>query len=216
MRVTPYVSPCTFTSRVFDAGQPVNWDSLAWTGSVPGGTSLNLSVRTGNTPTPDGTWTAFSSVAQSGDPIGKTSRYLQYQADLTTVSPTQTPVLSDVTIRYVIPTPPTAVSVSAFTAAYQSNAAHLEWQTANETNLVGFNVYRSATENGVKQKLNANLIPTQNAGQMIGSSYQLVDPVSSGSHYFYWLEAIDLNNHSQFYQTELFASYQLFLPITIK
>ena len=63
LRMTPYASPCSFESRVFDAGAPANWDTLAWTGNTPAGTNLALGYRIGNTPTPDGSWTAFVPVA---------------------------------------------------------------------------------------------------------------------------------------------------------
>jgi hypothetical protein len=57
-------------------------------------------VRTGDTPTPDGTWSAFSPVASSGDSVGATSRYLQYRAALTSSDADATPVLSEVSASY--------------------------------------------------------------------------------------------------------------------
>src|SRR4029079_13828030 len=63
MRVTPYATAGTYTSRVFDAGAVVTWQTMAWTGDVPAGTTLALQYRTGNTPTPDATWSALTSVA---------------------------------------------------------------------------------------------------------------------------------------------------------
>ena len=69
------------------------WTDAAWATWLSSGTSVALSVRTGNTPTPDGTWTNFIPLAYSGAAIGATSRYLQYQATLATTSAEQTPVL---------------------------------------------------------------------------------------------------------------------------
>src|SRR5262249_46905047 len=60
LHLTPYATSATFTSAVFDAAAPVNWTGAAWTGVTPTGTSVVLSVRSGNTAAPDGTWTAFS------------------------------------------------------------------------------------------------------------------------------------------------------------
>ena len=97
-------------SRVFDAGAPANWGTLAWTGSTPTGTSLALSYRIGNTATPDGSWTVFVPVASSGAALAGNSRYIQYRATLTTSDPSQTPFLNDVTITYALgseTTPPT-------------------------------------------------------------------------------------------------------------
>ena len=59
-RMGPYAGSGTFMSRVFDGGGPKGAvDELA--GADSGGTRLAMSVRTGNTPTPDGTWTALKS-----------------------------------------------------------------------------------------------------------------------------------------------------------
>jgi hypothetical protein len=99
--MTPYSSPCNFQSAVFDAGAPANWSTLSWTAISPTSTALNLSYRTGNTPAPDGSWTAFTSVASSGGALAGTSRYLQYESDLSSSDLSQTPMLEDVTIAYV-------------------------------------------------------------------------------------------------------------------
>src|SRR3954468_115580 len=39
MRLSPYTAAGTFTSRVFDAQAPVNWNSIQWTTSATGGTA---------------------------------------------------------------------------------------------------------------------------------------------------------------------------------
>src|SRR5439155_24740587 len=56
MRMTPYATSGTYLSRVLDAGGAATWIDASWTASLPSGTSLALSVRKGNTATPDGTW----------------------------------------------------------------------------------------------------------------------------------------------------------------
>lgn len=107
VRVTPYAPACTFTSRVFDPGQPVNWQALNWTADAPAATSVSFSYRLGNIPTPDGTWTPW--MATTG-PLAGNARYAQYQAHLATSDPAQTPVLHDVTFDYAAgsdSTPPT-------------------------------------------------------------------------------------------------------------
>jgi len=99
VRLSPYLSSGTFTSRVFDAGQAVTWGALSWTAVTPATTSLALSYRVGNTATPDATWTDFIPTS-SGAPVGGSSRYFQYQAGLATVAGTRTPSLNDVTVAY--------------------------------------------------------------------------------------------------------------------
>ena len=95
-----------------------------------------------------------------------------------------TPVMS-----FAIGTP-TAVTVSSFTGASHLSTAQLDWVTANEIGLLGFNLYRSETLDGVKHKLNADLIPAEHPGQMQGASYQFSDIVDQGKRYYYWLELV--------------------------
>ncbi len=96
----PYTSSGTFLSRVLDAGTPANWIDATWAATVPAETSLALSVRMGNTATPDSTWTNFVSLANSGAAIGQTARYLQYQASFATTDTEKTPTLQAVTFQY--------------------------------------------------------------------------------------------------------------------
>src|SRR5207302_1826073 len=73
---------------------------LAWTADTPAGTSLTMRIHTGNTPTPDATWTPFTGVGANGGAIGTTARYVQYKADLRATDPSQTPVVYDVTFGF--------------------------------------------------------------------------------------------------------------------
>ena len=101
-RMTPYVDSGSFTSRVFDAGTGGSWSSISSTSDLPAGTSIALSVRSGATPVPDGSWSAFTAVPGSGGPLSSTSRYLQYSAALATSDPLQTPALRDVTVGFTV------------------------------------------------------------------------------------------------------------------
>jgi len=102
LHMTPYTTTGTFTSRVLDAGSFANWGSAVTTATTPAGTSIALSIRTGNTPTPDGSWSAWTPVSGSG-PIGAGSRYLQYRADLQSSVTASTPELQSVTLNYTKP-----------------------------------------------------------------------------------------------------------------
>ena len=87
-RSSPYAYPTsgTFTSRVFDAGDSrATWRTLTAALDTPAGTGVTFEARTGNTPTPDASWTAWQPVGAGGQvagPLGR--RYLQYRATLTT------------------------------------------------------------------------------------------------------------------------------------
>jgi hypothetical protein len=98
MRVTPYVSSGTYLSGVFDGMNPKNWGAVTWNADVPSGTGLEISVRTGDVAVPDGTWSSFAPIPSSGSNAGGTSRYIQYQAVLSTANTLFTPVLKDISI----------------------------------------------------------------------------------------------------------------------
>jgi VCBS repeat-containing protein len=97
MRMSPYGASGVFESRVFDAEAPVDWHSIQWTANTPAGTGLAISIRTGNTATPDGTWTAWTPVASSG-PLSLNSQFIQYRAELSTSSTDVSPQLEDIII----------------------------------------------------------------------------------------------------------------------
>ena len=58
--MTPHAAAGEFVSRVFDANAPVDWRGIQWVANTPVGTTLDISLRTGDTPIPDATWTAFA------------------------------------------------------------------------------------------------------------------------------------------------------------
>ncbi|HET7486305.1 MAG TPA: DUF4082 domain-containing protein [Acidimicrobiales bacterium] len=99
MRMTPYASTGTFTSRVLDAGSTMTWTTATWNADLPTGTSVSVSVATGDTPTPDATWSAFNPLSGSGASVGVAARYLQYRLTLSTTAAGQTPALRDITFR---------------------------------------------------------------------------------------------------------------------
>ena len=98
VRLAPYAATGTFTSRVLDAGGTVNWTAAATSASIPEGTSLAVSLRLGNTPVPDSTWTAFTNVTIGNAAISGTSRYAQYRVSMTG-SGANTPSVEFITLK---------------------------------------------------------------------------------------------------------------------
>ena len=117
LRISPYPASASFDSRILDAGQQVSWQALSWSADTPANTGVALSVRAGNTPTPDGSWSAFSPVASSGGSIGGSSRYLQYRAVLSSSDPGQSPSLSEVSASYGTGSDTTAPTITQRTPA---------------------------------------------------------------------------------------------------
>lgn len=87
---------------------------------------------------------------------------------------------------------PTVLDLTSFTAkSTRKHKVRVEWETGNELNLIGFNVYRSNKRRGGYEKLNTELIPAQNIGQAQGAPYKFMDrKVQVGTKYFYKLELI--------------------------
>jgi hypothetical protein len=86
----------TFTSSVFDAGAMVTWLTAKWDANLPAGTTLVVQTRSGNTATPDASWSAWGTVTNSGTIPSPRGRYFQYKVTLTTSNSTVTPILDDI------------------------------------------------------------------------------------------------------------------------
>lgn len=95
---SPYPASASFDSRVFDASQGSSWSASYWTAAQPAGTSAAISVRAGNTPVPNASWSAFVPIASQGDSAGVVGRYAQYRAVLSTSDGAATPLLEDVSL----------------------------------------------------------------------------------------------------------------------
>ncbi len=89
---------------------------------------------------------------------------------------------------------PQAVELLYFTATAGDGAVILDWETATETDNFGFHLYRATTKDGIKTRLNPDMIPSNVApGSPYGSAYQFVDEtVDPGVRYYYWLEDVDV------------------------
>jgi hypothetical protein len=98
----------TFVSTVLDGGSPSTaWAVIFWTRLLPQSTTLTVATRTGNTASPDGTWSAFSAELsdQSGSTIASPAgRYLQYRLTFSTSDPVATPTLADISALFGQPT----------------------------------------------------------------------------------------------------------------
>jgi hypothetical protein len=118
--------------------------------------------------------------------------------ELTTTTSTTTIPATTTTLPVTTTTtvPATIIKLSSFAAIPKSGKIILEWTTESEIDNVGFNLYRSETENGQYTKTNASLIPAQGSASQ-GVSYEFVDKdVKNRKTYYYKLEDIDLNGIS--------------------
>ncbi|MDW8278734.1 MAG: DUF4082 domain-containing protein [Anaerolineales bacterium] len=139
LRVAPYATPCVFTSRVFDAGLPSDWLLLTWLGTAPAGTTAAFETRTGNTPTPDASWSAWEAVSGT-DMVSPDGRYAQYRATLTTSSPFFiTPIVESVSLTYAAINQPPTVSIDQFiTQTDPTNASPIRFTVVFSEPVSGF------------------------------------------------------------------------------
>lgn len=97
------------------------------------------------------------------------------------------------------PTPqaPLAVTLADFQAECIGAQVALEWETVSEVGNMGFNLWRSFSPQEPPVRLNDTLIPSQSPGSSQGATYSWLDETAEpGVEHWYWLEAIDLNNHA--------------------
>jgi hypothetical protein len=91
----------TYTSMVRDAQTVADWGTLSWRGTAPSGTRLEVFTRSGNTATPDETWSDWSgpyAAAQGEEIKSPNARYLQWKAVMG--GKQATPVLTSVSAAY--------------------------------------------------------------------------------------------------------------------
>ncbi|MBI5374276.1 MAG: SBBP repeat-containing protein [Candidatus Schekmanbacteria bacterium] len=89
---------------------------------------------------------------------------------------------------------PTAITLSSFAAEQKDKKVIIKWQTATEIDNLGFNIYRSESENGQYIKINKKLIHAKGSSTK-GASYKFKDRnVITGKTYWYKLEDVDSDN----------------------
>ncbi len=92
----------TYESEVRDAQTVAGWGVLSWRAATQSGGRVELYTRSGNTATPDATWSAWEGPYKvpEGDPIvSPKARYLQWKAELS--GRQGNPVLTSVTAAYL-------------------------------------------------------------------------------------------------------------------
>lgn len=89
---------------------------------------------------------------------------------------------------------PTSVHLTSFTAKSEPGFITLSWQTTQEIDNLGFNLYRSLEETPENQTLLSFVPSLSPPGTVDGSDYEFFDDaVQAGLVYLYWLESINLS-----------------------
>lgn len=85
---------------------------------------------------------------------------------------------------------PTNMLLARFATAQSKESIRVNWQTASELQLTGFNVWRQGKQ-GAWKKINPALIPAKNTGQVTGANYAFADrKVKPARTYRYKLELV--------------------------
>jgi len=87
---------------------------------------------------------------------------------------------------------PLPVCLQNFSAAGGPNCVNLHWKTASETDVAGFNLYRSLGQNGTYSRINPAMVPALGSGAQ-GYDYQYQDgSLVNGFHYYYKLATVEI------------------------
>jgi len=100
----PYAKKGVYTSLPRDTGVHATWGSLSWEGHLPEGTSLRFFTRSGNSDSPDPSWSKWAGPyeAQEANHIDSpTARYLQWKTEFVSSSRSDTPRLRQTKISYL-------------------------------------------------------------------------------------------------------------------
>jgi WD40 repeat protein len=93
----------TYTSDVRDATTVAAWGAVKWQAATPAGTKIEISTRSGNTRTPDETWSDWSAACSTPEGSAITSpraRSLQWRA-IVSGARNDAPLLTSVTAAYL-------------------------------------------------------------------------------------------------------------------
>jgi hypothetical protein len=112
---------------------------------------------------------------------------------------------------------PTAVTLTNIDLQASGAGLLLHWQTAQEVDLVGFQVERSASPDGQPQPISA-FMPVQNPGSLEGADYSYLDtPLKFAQTYRYWIVIFSAGGTQQ--QIGPFSAQaggQVYLPVIVK
>jgi hypothetical protein len=112
---------------------------------------------------------------------------------------------------------PTAVDVGLLEAEAQTTSILVSWETFNEMDIQGFNLYRTTNPDGTGlEKLNPDLIATKYEGS--SGIYEYTDQTALfGVTYYYKLEVIYFTPKTEWLDAvSSTLYYRLFMPMTIK
>ena len=114
----------------------------------------------------------------------------------------------------------TAAVLSDFTSSFNPDTASVElsWETFSDSDILGFDIYRSYENSPVLVKINTETLLVYPPDGTEGNQYSYTDAgVEIGQTYTYWLDLIDLGGQtSRFGPVTQLAGFKVFVPIMQK
>lgn len=114
---------------------------------------------------------------------------------------------------------PTSVELTAFEAEALTTTIKVSWETLNEVEILGFNLFRTINPDGSGlTKLNQAIISADYSGSNQGGLYEFIDDQAEfGVTYYYKLEVIYTDSSTKWLEP-VYATlnYRLFLPLTVR
>ncbi len=96
-----YAKEGTFTSKPFRAETVARWGTIRWEAGCPEGCSVGFSLRTGNTETPDETWSEWSRETREPADLGvPDGRFAQWRV-VSRGDGKRSPVIESITLAYL-------------------------------------------------------------------------------------------------------------------
>lgn len=145
----------TFESEVRDAGSAARWGSVRWRAAGPG--SVQIATRSGNTSSPDDTWSDWSppyGVADGSPITSPSARYIQWRAVL--AGSGTGPSLTSVTVAYL---PRNLRPVVADLTVLPPGVVFQRPFSSSDAEIAGFDGTAAATEPDVQGQETAQAPP---------------------------------------------------------
>jgi uncharacterized repeat protein (TIGR01451 family) len=109
---------------------------------------------------------------------------------------------------------PTAGSFVSAQAAIQDGHVVLTWETSQELDVFGYNIWRSTTPGPDNEQTLLSMIPSQNIGSVNGGIYNYEDTdIQWGQTYYYEIEMLETNTSSRYELNPIAAGMKFFFPI---
>ncbi len=169
-----YTASGTFLSSIKDLGSnPAA--TISWTALSGSGTSLLVTSRSGNTSTPDSSWSAWAgpyASAAGSFVTAPTGRYHQYRLQLATTNTSNTPTVQSVMLTYSELGPSIARSSTTSNLTEQSSGTYYYYATAQDTVPISVEA---------RYKIGSDNYTAYSAMPKSGSTYYIGIPEPSGN-----------------------------------